>query len=328
MLKKTITILECSRIFSLPMTIMSWLVIFTYSAINMGNIKYGIIALIGLCFAHLGTNLIDDYFDYKFLIKMVNFDKTEYLKQSQKTKCRYLISGLIKKRQLISIIAIYFSIALFLGIFLFYNCGIGVIYFMLIGALIALTYPFLSRICLSEIAVALAYGPALFGGVYYVMTGLYSNEIYLLSIPSTLITITLLYIHTIMDCDFDKNEGKKTIANSFKNTIDSLIVLKILLIAAYLSLILLCIFDILNWQVFFVYLTIPLAKDLYISLKDYILDSQSLPVKKWYHFPMENLNKFIEKNEASFMIRMLQSRNLMIYFSALIVFSILLSLGI
>ena len=99
MLKKTITNLECSRIFSLPMTIMSWLVIFTYSAIKMGNIKYGIIALVGLCFAHLGTNLIDDYFDYKFLIKMVNFDKTEYLKQSQKTKCRYLISGLIKKRQ-------------------------------------------------------------------------------------------------------------------------------------------------------------------------------------------------------------------------------------
>jgi 1,4-dihydroxy-2-naphthoate octaprenyltransferase len=328
MLKKTITILECSRIFSLPMTIMSWLVIFTYSAINMGNIKYGIIALVGLCFAHLGTNLIDDYFDYKFLIKMVNFDKAEYLKQSQKTKCRYLISGLIKKRQLLSVIATYFSIALFCGLFLFYSCGIGVIYFMLIGAFIALTYPFLSRMCLSEIAVALAYGPALFGGVYYVMTGLYSNEVYMLSIPSTLITITLLYIHTIMDCDFDKNEGKKTIANSFKNKIDSLIILKILLITAYLSLILLCIFDILNWQVFFVYLTIPLAKDLYFSLKNYIIDSRSLPEKKWYHFPMENLDKFIKKDEAPFMMRMLQSRNLMIYFSLFLFFSILLSLGI
>ena len=88
MLKKTITILECSRIFSLPMTIMSWLVVFTYSAINMGNLKYGLIALVGLCFAHLGTNLIDDYFDYKYLIKMVDFDKKEYLKISQKTKCR------------------------------------------------------------------------------------------------------------------------------------------------------------------------------------------------------------------------------------------------
>lgn len=328
MLKQTVTILECSRIFSLPMTIMSWLVVFTYSAINMGNIKYGLLALIGLCFAHLGTNLIDDYFDYKYLIKMVDFDKKEYLKQSQKTKCRYLISGLIKKRELLFIIGTYFSIALFCGLFLYLNCGVGVVYFAIVGAIIALSYPFLSRICLSEFAVALAYGPALFGGVYYVMTGLYSNDLYILSIPTTIITIVLLYIHTIMDYDFDKNEGKKTIANSFKNKIDSLIVLKILLILAYMSLIPLCIFDILDWQVFFTFLTIPLAKDLYKSLKTYIIDSQSVPERKWYHFPMENLKRFIEHGEASFMVRMLQSRNLMIYFSSFIILAILLCLGV
>ena len=92
MLKRTITILESSRIFSLPMTIFSWLVIFTYSTINSGKILYGLIALIGICFAHLGTNTIDDYFDYKFLIKQVDFNKKEYLQNSQKTKCRYLIN--------------------------------------------------------------------------------------------------------------------------------------------------------------------------------------------------------------------------------------------
>ena len=95
MLKQTITILECSRFFSLPMTILSWLIIYTYSAIDSGNLFYGIIALIGLCFAHLGTNLVDDFFDYKFLIKQVGFNKAEYLKNSQKTKCRYLINGVI-----------------------------------------------------------------------------------------------------------------------------------------------------------------------------------------------------------------------------------------
>lgn len=328
MLKQTVTILECSRIFSLPMTIMSWLIVFTYSIINMGNIKYGLIALIGLCFVHLGTNLLDDYFDYKYLIKRVDFDKKEYLKQSQKTKCRYLVSGLIRKKQLLFIIGIYFSIALLCGLFLYLKCGVGVIYFALVGAIIALSYSFLSRICLSELAVALAYGPALFGGVYYVMTGLYSNDLYLLSLPSTLITIVLLYIHTIMDYDFDKNEDKKTIANSFKNKTDSLKVLKILLVLAYLSLIPLCIFDILDWQIFFVFLTIPLATDLYNSLRTYVVEPQSLPEKKWYHFPMENLKRFIEQGEASFMMRLLQTRNLMIYFSSLIIVAILLSLGV
>ena len=88
MLKQTITLLECSRIFSLPMTILSWLIVFTYATIDSGNIFYGLIALAGLSFAHLGTNLIDDFFDYKFLIKQVDFDKIEYLKNSQKTKLK------------------------------------------------------------------------------------------------------------------------------------------------------------------------------------------------------------------------------------------------
>ena len=328
MLHKTISILECSRVFSLPTTIFSWLIIFTYGIIDSGNILYGLITILGLCFAHLGTNLIDDYFDYKYLIKQVNFDKKEYLKHSQKTKCRYLISGKMKESQIIKIIIFHFSIALLSGLFLFLKCGIGVLYFALIGAAIALLYPFVSRFCLSEIAVAIAYGPALFGGVYYVMTGTYSNDIYILSIPTMLMTVVLLYIHTVMDYDFDMAEGKLTIANRFNSQIDSLIVLKILLFLAYLSLIPLCIFDILDWQVFIVCLTIPLSTDLLKSLKDFACNPNNMPKKKWYHFPMEKLNCFIERNEGSFMFRMLQARNLMMYFAIFLTLAIIISLGL
>lgn len=328
MINKAITIMECSRIFSLPMTILSWLVIFTYALINSGNIWYGILAFIGLCFAHLGTNLIDDYFDYKFLIKQVDFDKSEYLKHSQKTKCRYLINGIMKESQLLGLALSYFGVAFLCGMFLFFKCGIGVVYFALVGAIIAILYPLLSRICLSEFAVALAYGPALFGGVYYVMTGTYSYEIFVLSIPTMLMTVVLLYIHTVMDYEFDLNEGKFTIANRFDSQLDSLIVLKILLILAYLSLILLCIFDILDWQVFLVCLTIPMATDLHNSISIFAVNPEKMPKHKWYHFPMENMELFEKKGEASFMIRMLQSRNLMIYFSLLLIIAIIISLAI
>lgn len=323
---KTITILECSRIFSLPTTIFSWLVVFVYSAIDSGNVWYGLIAFIGLCFAHLGTNVIDDYFDYKSLIKQVDFDKAEYLKCSQKTKCRYLISGKLKDSQVLMIAGVYFLLALFCGLYLFFKCGMGVVYFALIGALIALLYPFVSRFCLSEVAVSLAYGPALFGGVYYVMTGTYSKEVFLLSLPTMFMTVVLLYIHTVMDYDYDLAEGKCTIANRFDSQLDSLIVLKFLLVLAYLSLILLCIFDILDWQVFIVYLTLPLAKDLYDSISQYSSAPEALPKKKWYHFPMEKMDYFIKRGEGAFMFRMLQTRNLMIYFSLLLLLAILLAL--
>ena len=79
MIRKLLIFLEISRVFSLPTTIFSWLVVFTYASINSGNIGYGLLCLFAICLAHLGTNVLDDYFDYKTLIKQVNFDKKERL---------------------------------------------------------------------------------------------------------------------------------------------------------------------------------------------------------------------------------------------------------
>jgi len=326
MLNRILKILEYSRYFSLPMTVLSWLIIFVYSVSASGNKFYGLIALAGICFVHLGTNLLDDFFDYKYLMKRLDFDKESYLKNSQKTKCRYLISGLLSETQLLSIICVFFAIGSLCGLYLFLKCGIGIIYFALAGALIALLYPLCSRVCMSEIMVALAYGPVLFGGVYYVMTNTYSKEVLILSIPSTIITVVLLYIHTVMDYEFDLNEGKKTIANRFDSQLDSLVVLKALLITAYLSVIFVCIQDIADWQVFLVFLTIPLAVDLYKSMLMFSNNPEDMPAKRWYHFPMENWEKLQERNETPFMMRMYQSRNLMIYFSLFMTLGLIFSL--
>ena len=146
MLNKLSVFLECSRVFSLPMTIMSWLVVFTYSLINSGNVWYGILCLIAICFVHLGTNVLDDYFDYKSLIKQVDFDKTEYLKNTQKTKCRYLVSGLLTEKQILELAGAYFFIAGLIGLFFYIKCGTPVIKFALAGGIIALLYSILSKI--------------------------------------------------------------------------------------------------------------------------------------------------------------------------------------
>lgn len=328
MLNKTVRIMECSRVFALPMTILSWLVIFTFSYLDSGNLFLGLISLAGLCFAHLGANVLDDYFDYQSLIKQVGFNKSEYLKNSQKTKCRYLVAGIIKPMELLLLGGVYLLLALAIGVFLYFKCGVGVVYFAFIGGAIALLYPFLSRIRLSEVLVAAAYGPALFGGVFYVMTGTYEAEAFWLSLPTMFMTVVLLYAHTVMDYNYDKYEGKKTLANTFSTMEKSLVVLKYLFIAAYLSLILLCVLDILDWQVYIVFLTIPLAVDLYKSLKDFSSDSESVPAKKWYHFPMEYREKLEKSGDACFMVRIYQARNLMIYFSLLFVISIIFSIGL
>lgn len=324
MLNKITTVLDCSRVYSLPMTIISWLVVFTYTLFESGNAFYGILALAGICFAHLGTNVLDDYFDYKFVIKQVNFDKHEYLKNTQKLKCRHLISGMMSEKEILFLAGFYFFAAALIGLFFYLKCGNMVIFFAGSAGVIALLYSLLSRVRLSEIAVGLAYGPLLFGGVYFVMTKTFEPEVIWLSLPTMFVTIILLYIHTIMDFDYDLKEGHLTVANLFDSQLDSLIVLKILMILSYASLLLLCVLDILDWQVFFVFLTIPLAMDLYNSMKEFSVDSSSIPEKKWYHFPMENMRQIIRMGARNFMIRMYQSRNLMIYFGLLVVLAIIL----
>lgn len=325
MISRVLSLLECSRIFSLPTTIFSWLVVFTYSVIHSGNVWYGILCLIAICLVHLGTNVLDDFFDYKSLIKQVDFNKTEYLKNTQKTKCRYLISGVLTETQVIELAFAYFFIAGIIGLFFYIKCGEPVLKFAIAGGIIAILYSLLSRIRLSEIAVALAYGPILFGGVNYVMTGTISHDVFILSVPTMIMTVILLYIHTIMDFDYDLKEGHYTVANIFNSQLDSLVILKIFLILAYISLFGICIFDISNWQVLLALFTIPLAIDLFKSMTDYSLDNKSIPLHKWFHFPMENMERIEKLKAESFMIRMYQSRNLMMYFALLLTVGLFLA---
>lgn len=325
MISRVLSLLECSRFFSLPTTIFSWLVVFTYSVLHSGKISYGLLCLVAICLVHLGTNVLDDFFDYKSLIKQVDFNKTEYLKNTQKTKCRYLVSGMLTETQVLELAFAYFFIAGLIGIFFYINCGAPVLKFAAAGGAIAVLYSLLSKIRLSEVAVGLAYGPVLYGGVNYVMTETISYDVFILSVPTMIMTVVLLYIHTVMDFDYDLKEGHYTVANIFNSQLDALIILKIFLILAYVSLFGICIFDISNWQVLLALLTIPLSVDLYQSMMDYSLDNKSIPHHKWFHFPMENMERIEKMKAESFMVRMYQSRNLMMYFSLLITFGLILA---
>ena len=97
MIDKILFWLKNSRIFSLPMTVLSWLVVFAYAIKHDGNIFNGIIALIGIACAHLATNLFDDYVDYKSLPE-----------NSQKCKCAYIKEGKATLRNVLHFVIIYY----------------------------------------------------------------------------------------------------------------------------------------------------------------------------------------------------------------------------
>ena len=94
-----------TRAYSLPISVMSWLVPFLFALFNKGNVLYGIIALFGIVVLHLASNLFDDIIDYsRELWDIKRGKKIDF--NFQKGKCCCIIENKItfKKAILINII--------------------------------------------------------------------------------------------------------------------------------------------------------------------------------------------------------------------------------
>ena len=223
--------MQVSRGYSLPMSITNWLVVFSLGILGDGNIFYGVLALIGFMFAHLGTNVFDDVVD-------------QWLKvPKQKYKSVHLDNGQTNLKAISVLAFVYFSIAAVIGLFLTIKCGYVVAILAAIGAVIALLYPRLNNYSLGELAVGLVFGPLLFFGVYYVMTGLIVPKVLYVSVPVAIFTVVVLMVHALMDYDFDIKSGKRTLCILAGSKLLALNLIFALIIIAYFITLLLILYD-------------------------------------------------------------------------------------
>lgn len=290
MIKNICFWLKNSRLFSLPMTLLSWLIIFVYSLKLGGNVLNGVLALVGISFAHLATNLFDDYVDYKNLPE-----------NSQKCKCAYIKDGSATISDVLKVVLIYLVIAAGMGVVLFLRCGFPVIFLAIIGGIITLIYAKLSQRGLSELAVGTAFGPLLFEGVYFVMTGRFSWTVFVMSVAVVIFTIGLMYVHTVLDFEGDMNVHKMTLACRLGDKNKAINGILILYGIAYVATILLGLM-LKNYYIYVSFLLVPLVFKLYNSLKTYTCGGE---VKEFY-------------------FRLLQARNLMVYYSIILVLCLLI----
>lgn len=281
--------LKNSRIFSLPMAILSWLVIFVYSLNFNGNILNGIVALIGISCGQLATNLFDDYMDYKNLPP-----------NSQQAKCSYIKEGKATLKDVLRVVIIYLSISCFTGLFLFLRCGFPVIGLAIIGGIITLLYSKMSRRGLSELAVGITFGPLLFEGVYFVMTGKFSYEVFVMSLAVVMFTIGLMYTHTVLDYEGDKYSHKKTLACRLNNKASAINGIFIVYGLGYIFTVRLAQL-IKNPEILATFVLIPLVFKLHKSLKSFTCGDD----KKEFYF------------------RLLQARNLMVFYAIILTCSLI-----
>lgn len=316
MIKRIWFWLNVSRLFSLPMTVLSWLVIFIYSLKSGGNILNGLLALIGISMAHLATNLADDYFDYKQMLKDGNMMSTVV-----KNKCIYIKDGRATLDDVLRVVVIYCTIAFVIGVILTFRSGFDVIWLAVIGGILTLSYSKFSKVGLSELAVGIAFGPLFFEGVYYVMTKSFSLEVLVLSIAVGAFTVGVLYAHTLLDYDSDMISHKKTLCCRIGDKNKAIIPLVLFYLTGFLASV--C-FSVMsgNYWVLFSLLAVPFAVNVVRLEKLYAADKNFEPVVRWWNYPLDNWEKIKADGIESFYFVLYQSRNLVILFCVLLIIAI------
>lgn len=252
-----------SRWYSSDMTVFSCLACFLYALGADGNVLNGLLAFAGILFAHMATNLYDDFDDYKVLSKDPRFDEF-----APDVKCAYLRNGTTTMADLFCVVVIYCVLALLIGGFLFIRCGWPVLALAALGGIIVLSYPKFSRAGLSEIAVGIAFGPLLFEGMYFVMTKSFSLNVFILSLAISMFTIGVMYVHTILDFEGDRVAGKKTLVQRLGS---KSLAMKGFVFVYALGYLFLTLFAFMS-QIYFclgAFLTIPFVVMLYKALQAY-----------------------------------------------------------
>ncbi len=308
--------IDCSRAFALPMTVMSWLVAFLWGIKYNGDIFNGLLALVGIIFAHLATNLIDDYCDYKILCK-----DEKYIQSAQKCKCAHIFENRVTPQQIFRMVIIYCAIAAIIGIVLTLKAGLPVIALALVGALVTLLYQKCSLVGLSEAAVFIVYGPLMFEGVYFVMTKTFSLEVFMLSLAVVMFTLGFLYVHTLLDFEGDMTSHKKTLCCRIGDKNKALKLLILFYSFGYIMTAVLA-FVSHNLYLFITFLTIPLAIITYKETK--IFEKSRIPNVHWWNLPFENQKFYLQEGSFGFYFTLFQARNLMMQFCILMSIAILI----
>lgn len=176
-------------------------------AFQNGKFSFGYWALVtlGLILAHATNNLLNDYTDYSRGVDQDNYYRAQYGPQP-------LVHGLMSKRELLTYAGVTGLAALACGLALVYARGGYTLWLLLAGAFFVLFYTWpLKYIALGEIAVLIVWGPLMIGGGYYVITGDWSWNVVIASLPYTLGVTGVIFGKHIDKLEMDKAKGIHTL---------------------------------------------------------------------------------------------------------------------
>jgi len=165
-----------------------------------------VVALLGSLFIHIGTNLVNDYYDH-----LSGVDTLESMSGSQVIQRGLLTPGEVYWGGIVT-----FGIGSVFGLILVALCGWPILALGVVSVLAGYFYTAhplpLAYKALGEATVFIFMGPVIIVGAYYVQRELFALSPFLISLPVGCLVASILHANNIRDLNFDVEHGKHTLA--------------------------------------------------------------------------------------------------------------------
>jgi 1,4-dihydroxy-2-naphthoate octaprenyltransferase len=213
-----------------------------------------ILALAGAMAIQAGTNLINDYYDFRS-----GADSEQSLGPSM-----VIQRGLLSADQVWRGGIVAFGIGALIGLVLVYQCGWPILAIgipsIAAGYFYTASPVSLAYMALGELTVFIFMGPAIVVGSYFVMAMHFSSSAIWASIPLGFLVAGILHANNIRDIESDTRHRKRTLATMLGRA-GANYELIVLDAAAYLTTIFAIIEHAIPWIALAVFITIPRALD-------------------------------------------------------------------
>jgi len=295
---------------------------------------------LGICAAHLGMNLADDYFDYRKGIPNNEIRSTlaaEGSVRARMEKCHYIQSGAATEKDLLKAVCAFLGFAGLMGLIVFvvqllvngWMAAVAVAMYAVIGLILGLQYsgkPLqLGYHGLGELVIGLMFGPLNMLGVYAAMTGnMFSPSMAIFSIGVGCMVTNIVYVHSVMETTADEKLGKYTFAHLLGSRKAQVAAIGVFAAIPFICLIVNI--TVFGWSPLYLatLVTVPMSVFLVISTYRFVNGIEQDDKPRWWMGPMGDWDSYVKVGMDWFLIRWLLARNIDTFFCliAIVVFII------
>jgi len=176
---------------------------------GLGHAPSAIMAMIAALCIQIGTNLANDYFDFK-----KGADTAE-----RRGPIRVTQAGLIKPEVVLISAIVFFALSFLASIYLIHRAGPAIFVIAIASIVSGILYTAgpkpLGYLGLGDIFVLVFFGPVAVGGTYYAQALEINPAIIIAGLAPGLLSTAILAINNLRDIDTDRRAGKLTLAVRF-----------------------------------------------------------------------------------------------------------------